>query len=533
MVLALLLSDASKPVCYRDLDRVVFQCLLGAHSMWKALSIFHQSVRAGCAPSKDHIQSPLSAFDAHIGDCACQVRSQMIWELIEAYREPTREEILQRAIETLAKVRAQAAFLLHEVVQGHGKGRKLRPAHLDALTTNQQVWRQIGFVELFNFTGKVSPTLQSGLDQTATEDATPPSHDKAEWNVDNLFSMGRFLTLCFLLSESKVVELKDSPFEVKVRAYLAPMYSKISGELESLVPPSLRKGARGFCEGEGKLKVQRDSMQRHVSLITSDWVRKTSLRLGLHQLHESLSKGLIASNCKRFACAATFPSTLLLRLAWLRLDTPILLVVQRFCSHGELHIVYCRVTRTPAGEAAATRSIQELGESNWFHLDLVSAEELITSPWARLPHVVLIGMSGEGTFDDFRSRLLHISLDDHDQPIQPHANDCQEIREYGAKLRELNFPRFILHDAAHHPQFPFALPGDEDEYERVSYLLGEGLGEDVSRLFQVTKDGAEEFGAGKSLDKLFGLEHFFVEYPLTVVKEFKDKPVVYGCKVEA
>ncbi|TFK20747.1 hypothetical protein FA15DRAFT_658858 [Coprinopsis marcescibilis] len=258
--------------------------------------------------------------------------------------------------------------------------------------------------------------------------------------------MGRFLTLCFLLSEAKVAELKYSPFEVKVRAKLAPaVYGKIVEELESFIPQTtlLQKGA---------------------------------------------SWGYIS-----FMQPSTFPSTLLLHLAWLKLDTPMLLVVQRFCSHCE--------------QAKAKLHPNKLFTSWATRISFMSTclyGRSFASSWASLPHVLLISISTEGTFDDFRGRLLDISQDDAHRTA--HTGACQEVSDYACKWKDLNFARFILQDSAQHVQFPFSLPGNEDESSRVSCLVEEGLGAGDRTLLRRI-----------SLHSNEGIQ---------------GKPVVYGCKVE-
>jgi len=152
MVIALLLSDANKPIRYKDLSRVALQCLYGTHSMWKALSILQSAISCGEleTPSSTLSAPPsrlLTAFDAHVGDCSCQTRAQMIWELVHFYNIPEKKDALNRAITMLQELRIQATLLLQEIQQSHGKPRN---PTLDAVKTHLSVWQHIGFTRFLD-----------------------------------------------------------------------------------------------------------------------------------------------------------------------------------------------------------------------------------------------------------------------------------------------------------------------------------------------------------------------------------------------
>ena len=173
-----------------------------------------------------------------------------------------------------------------------------------------------------------------------------------EWDADNLFLVARFLTLCLLLSECKIAKIHSGPpVRVIVRADLQLMYADIGRELEALGLFPAQKDTKP-CDGKVKLNAQCNAMQGYVSIVTTDWVRRAALRLGLLDLHQryvivawfqwlafkhhafSLSEGLIAANWRRISSVAMYASTMLVRASWLTLNTPLLVVIQRFCSHG-------------------------------------------------------------------------------------------------------------------------------------------------------------------------------------------------------
>lgn len=497
--------------------------------MWKALSTLQSAIlcRELEIPSTTSSAPPsrlLSAFDAHVGDCSCQTRAQMLLELVQFYSIPEKKDALDRAITMLQELRIQAALLLQEVERSHGKP---RIPTLDALRTHLSVWQRIGFTRFLNlFSGPSdSPPGTGALQSTTAGDVLVA---RPEWSTDNLFLVARFLTLCLLLSECKIAKIKSGPpIRVIVRVDLQLMYANIGRELEALGLMPAQRNAKP-CGGKMKLNAQCDAMQGYVSIVTTDWVKKAVLRLGLLDFHQSLSEGLIVANSRRISCVATYASTLLIRALWLTLNTPLLVVIQRFCLHGEFHNIYCRITRNPT---SPTTSFCEMGEPNWFDVTLVSDEDITASPWAILPHIIMICMSGEGTIDDFR-RLLLDSNQGNTRPSRPHKGTCREIVDYVSKLKELNFARFMAHCSAHHDQFPFTLPDDEDAFERVSDLIRKGLGKKASDTFKGARDGADAFGTGRSM-KMFTIEHLVVEFPVMILKELQGKPTVYGCKLES
>jgi hypothetical protein len=178
------------------------------------------------------------------------------------------------------------------------------------------------------------------------------------------------------------------------------------------------------------------------------------------------------------------------------------------------------------GQICTTSSLCEIGDPDWFDVTVVPDQDVTVSPWARLPHVVMICMSGEGTIEDFRRLRLGGNQTSH-----PHKGTCQDIVDYISNLENVNFARFLAHCAADHPQFPFALPDQEDEYGRVYELVQKGLGERAAEAFREARNGAEDFGTGRSIN-LFKIEHVFLEFPGMVWEELKDEPTVYGCKLE-
>ena len=165
MVVALLLSDPNKSLRYTDLSRVVHQCLYGVHSMWKALSILRFAISCEELASSTLPSRRLSAFDAHVGDCSCQTRAQMLWELVQSYYTPEKKNALDRAVTALQEIRIQAASLLQEIEENHGRQ---RIPTLRALRTLLSVWQRIGFTRFLDLFYGPSDSPTGGTPQTTT-----------------------------------------------------------------------------------------------------------------------------------------------------------------------------------------------------------------------------------------------------------------------------------------------------------------------------------------------------------------------------
>lgn len=164
MVLPLLLSDPSTVLRYRDLGRMVLQCLHVIHSMERALSIFHDALMHGdledFSPSSASSLQSLSAFDAHVGDCACQTRAQMFWDLVILYRTAENKAVLRSAIARLKEIKISTTLLLEEIELSHGKPRN---PNLTVLVNHMAIWKRIGFHSFLNLAETV-PVLNESTD---------------------------------------------------------------------------------------------------------------------------------------------------------------------------------------------------------------------------------------------------------------------------------------------------------------------------------------------------------------------------------
>lgn len=166
MVLPLLLSDPSTVLRYGDLGRTVLHCLHVVHSMERALSIFFEALTyVDCDNETTPPSCSLSSFDAHVGDCACQTRAQMFWDLFTFYRKQENKQILSDAITELRSIKASTALLLEEIELSHGKPRNPK---LILLVNHMAVWERIGFHAFLELAVKV-PEEPTSVSKDITE----------------------------------------------------------------------------------------------------------------------------------------------------------------------------------------------------------------------------------------------------------------------------------------------------------------------------------------------------------------------------
>ena len=186
-----------------------------------------------------------------------------------------------------------------------------------------------------------------------------------------------------------------------------------------------------------------------------------------------------------------------------------------------------------AAKIASKDVFHGIGERSWFEPDVIPLEQLVSSPWGRIPHVILIGMSGEGTIEGFRQRLI-ASKEGWSLPQHHEHEHCSEIADYEQSIKHMNFSRLLAHCFAQHEQFPFPLSGHEDGFERVATLLRTCLGKEAEDVFIKARLLAEQFGTGQST-RLFTIQHFFLEYPSVLgqnIKDYGETPRFFGCKME-
>ncbi|KAH9483425.1 putative cyclodipeptide synthase PUL1 [Psilocybe cubensis] len=553
MVLPLLLSDPSTGLRYGDLGRTVLHFLHVVHSMERATSIFLEAVsyESRLDESDTPPTSSLSSFDAHVGDCACQTRAQMFWDLFSFYKKEENRSVLANAVAVLKSVKANTAKLLEEIELNRAKP---RCPSLMTLVTHQAVWERIGFLSFLDLSHKDTeergkpfqddPESQcmfsfhfsyiylSQICLAGSKKVSQSGHRHrdivvdTEWMPSDIVFVSRLLTMCNMLSEFRFASIEAGPpARVKVRVDLPLMYERNAKELEYLNLSNKRR-IDYHIQAHSKTNRQTEAMQIYVSRVTVDWVKKAAMKR--NGSWTCFPDSFFATSNRKIECVAAYASFLIVREAWLKSRIPILMMIQHFCSHGGYRNLYCRILPNPA-DNMTTADYVALGQAQWFDIEVLTVDQIASAPWNRNPHTIIVGMSCQGTIEDFRLRLL-----ESQQGLLPVQHRCRQADECALAIECINISHLVAHFFSQHEQFPFTLPGGEDEIERVGCALEHSLGAHAKSAFFMGRAGAEKFGTGRST-RLATIEHIFLEYPSVFANDMKrigEKPQVLGCQLE-
>ena len=147
----LLLATPAKETRGQDLKRTLLHVLHGLQAVEDALETFSLAFSPHDALLSDPERRDILAdFDAHVGDTACHMRAQMIWEVYQHHRAPESRAWINEALIALAQVKADTVALM---VALHGKNGYMRALGFGSRVRYGQVFDRIGwssFVQMFD-----------------------------------------------------------------------------------------------------------------------------------------------------------------------------------------------------------------------------------------------------------------------------------------------------------------------------------------------------------------------------------------------
>ena len=146
----LLLANPAKQTRGQDLKRTLLHILHGLQAVEDAL----ETLSFAYSPHDILLSDPerkdiLANFDAHVGDTACHMRAQMVWEVYQHYREPESRIWVDEALIALAQVKADTIALM---VALHKKNGYMRALGFGSRVTYGEIFDRIGwssFVDMF------------------------------------------------------------------------------------------------------------------------------------------------------------------------------------------------------------------------------------------------------------------------------------------------------------------------------------------------------------------------------------------------
>ncbi|EGN93941.1 hypothetical protein SERLA73DRAFT_78324 [Serpula lacrymans var. lacrymans S7.3] len=573
MAATILFSNLGKLVPVNELPSIVIKYIHGMHAIEMALTTL---LSAAGTQSVEGSSEYLGVFDAHVGDCSCHMRAQMLWELMEYARTPGNVEWMELVVDAVRDSTDKAVVLLANIRarKGRLRGLDLSPA---STLTEARVFDKIDgdkFMALLDDTSTstsdysdeslatpdglppstvlnekeqvnlpeavrlASETLGASRDyfsakQSASSDNAPapnsPSKRKYravevdEWDLKDRTMVLRFLTISRLLSLKKEMYLEPGP-PAYIRARTNP--TAIYAEAEAQILEKAPEITINAVDRTKKLMLVKDheKMQSYLSQLTANWVCKLSADMLLSNL---IKRSTITSS-RYISCVASYTSILPIRAEWFASGTPILLLVRRY------HNTFYRVKANLAAwnSYAGSDRIFSLGESDWFSIQHVPLESVLSEKWAHVPHFIYISNSTDGSLSDFYDRLVDLNQDRLGSNAPHNDEGCQVYIEHMKSVAEHNFSRAFMHFFGQHKQYPFSLPEQRDGYDVIGEYVRDAIGANAENAFRDAAFSVNDTGTTST--RLHTCMHAYLEFPVIVgrqVSEMTDqgqKPAPFG-----
>ena len=301
-MVSILLSSDDKKIKYGDLSKTLIRLLYGVHDLHVALGQFDTTYSGEVSETDDM----LAEFDAHIGDCGCQLRAQMLWRLTEHFREPKSREWIHNAIPILEDIKNKIVAMYCDIRRLKGDNQL---AGFSSSIPLVDIFDRIGCRPLFTILDDYSSKIDLD-DEIAVSTASdhgiacnsdsngrkPPGIrlNKRErrrtatadkWNMSNYRMLARFLSYCRILSLQKTAVLE--PGAIRIRSRIDPLYAASMTEKQldglNLIDDNLLSDFIASDERPTRTALIREieNMQVYISQLTCDWLIQLSLEMGL------------------------------------------------------------------------------------------------------------------------------------------------------------------------------------------------------------------------------------------------------------
>lgn len=304
------------------------------------------------------------AFDAHVGDTACQLRACMLLEVTKLLRSPEAHdtvEAIRHTVNNLNRVLENAQRLIDGLLQLDWI--KIRNGGLEALSIPQsglstdELLTKLGWYgtqhRSFRYDSCNASSNESLLSQdtpvstragqpgsiaTSSSRSTPDrdsdtSHDHdgtggMQWDPLDSRQTVRLVTYSYVLSKYKQL----TSFGGVYRATLKPELAVELGQ--KLVQ---REFGRQFVRPNKRaIGEEFTYLQRYISELSCSWLESQAHRLwSLHTEHHSLLRSTIRSSAKGISSVSSYVGYLVLRSLWAEESTPIIVTTTRFCPAGK------------------------------------------------------------------------------------------------------------------------------------------------------------------------------------------------------
>lgn len=341
----ILLAKLDKQIAgAKDLERVALRCLHATQVIEGALVTFI-SAMSDTTPRAGSCADIMGVFDAHVGDCACHIRAQMLWELVGHCRL-VGYEWMCRAILGLRGAKVEILSLLSSI-------RQHQNLHRGSISTYGDLFRHVGISTLLSIPegrdesqsatpggsldhtssssesvsmprtpfdpadhpGLISPAPKKDLSQTrdlnsnslrtalnahlskhlhkttTTSSSTSHPHrnvDIDEWDITDNTMIVRLLTFSRLLSVY-TVSLRSDNTSGHTRSRPDPglAYDQSIKELQALdsvQDSNVLEMLRKARPSKGAFIKEQESLQVYLSHLTANWVKKLTGSVGVSAL---------------------------------------------------------------------------------------------------------------------------------------------------------------------------------------------------------------------------------------------------------
>ncbi|KAH8706936.1 hypothetical protein GQ44DRAFT_629403 [Phaeosphaeriaceae sp. PMI808] len=353
------------------IPRNLFSIVRAATDSADALELFVNLIQE----AEQDLTSPgFLAFDAHVGDTACQLRACMLLEIVNRYQrlDPLSTELCQtkEAVEHLRAVATNAQNFCKELCDF-----PIRKASVEALgvskhgMTMDEILQRVGWLEATKpkLDGSREPLtlpvptplsetssmeFNPSPDGTQTSYSTPPSSasstgitNTAEqrklaspfsagvtseyWMPWNLNQVVHFLIYCYILSKYKEFVVRSYIYGASIRPELAFQVSHKM--MDGKFPKPYDSPTKRPIEQEFQ------ALQSYTSDLSCAWLGQMSkMFCPDRQVMTSLLEKSKRFSVKGVHSVPSYVGYLVLRELWAQTSTPIILVSRRFCASGTI-----------------------------------------------------------------------------------------------------------------------------------------------------------------------------------------------------
>ncbi|CDO92882.1 unnamed protein product [Kluyveromyces dobzhanskii CBS 2104] len=463
-------NDKSTPISINQLVGHLIGLIFLCSDLKEALKDFLALLQKGSALSSS--DRGFLVFDAHVTDCGCHLRAQMLQEIITYYQESGSSKlfIFDVIANKLSQLKENCILLIKSLCWENMNGQKLGlpktiKSYQELLTLIQWDTEEInGIIADHYATGPIS--LEN-------------IKNRSVWDVTKLEVVLEFLYCSHFLSKNKIYNKKENLDSITID------FNRAFEKRQSL-------SNQFHCQGAGKhgigcryLKHAKPSKNRFVTSVSHLQSRLALLSILFLESRCSLSCNISAlqqNSPRNVSAVPNFLHFLILEREWSQKETPILLAVRAIDEHEYCDIYF---------EARINKQ---------------------TFEWT-LEH--------KGCHD-FRLNTPHIVISALASGLS--AKKTAKILEEGLVKAQKNFRQFWLIFMSQHRQYPFEIEQNEDQ------LLQSQVSQEIFELYRDSKRRDKDKVLFVDNTSLLP-KHIFTEYPSIFFEFQRNACSKYGALV--